>query len=128
MARIFLGQMEEEKSPTRAEKPCKTADLVVHVTNRAVSPKTMGATVQEPAVFIRKKTALRKVMASFGHTSQHESSNHRDLRDHLNNQLHNWDLRERLNDHRLHRDANQGRGDVHDGTNPDPVNQQIHEL
>ena len=68
------------------------------------------------------------MVASSGHTSHHESSNHRDLRDHLNNQLHNWDLRERLNDRRFHRDANQGRGDVHDGANPDPVNQQIHEL
>ena len=70
-----------------------------------------------------ENTAPREVVASSGHISHHESSNHRDLRDHLNNQLHNRDLRERLNDRRFHRDANQGLGDVHDGANPDPMNQ-----
>ena len=33
-----------------------------------------------------------------------------------------------LNDRRGHRDADQGRGDVHNGGNPDPVNHQIHKL
>ena len=51
-----------------------------------------------------------------------------ELRDHLNNQLHNRDLRERLNDCRFHCDANQGRGNVHDGADLDLVNHQIHEL
>ena len=63
-----------------------------------------------------------------GWVSHQESHNHLDLLDHLNNQLHNRDLRERLNNCRLHRDANQGRGNVHDGVNPNPVNHQIHEL
>ena len=36
-----------------------------------------------------ENTAPRKVVASSGHTSHHKSSNHRDLRDHLNNQLYN---------------------------------------
>ena len=68
------------------------------------------------------------MVASFSHTSRQESCNHHDLRDRLNNQLHNRDLRERLNDRRFHRDANQGRGNIHDSSNLDPVNQQIHEL
>ena len=68
------------------------------------------------------------MVLSFGHTSHQESHNHCDLRDYLNNQLHNRDLREILNDRRFHRDANQGWGDVHDGANPYPMNQQIHEL
>ena len=46
--------MKEEKSPTRAEQPRKTVDLVVHATNGEVSPETMGAAVQEPTVLIWK--------------------------------------------------------------------------
>ena len=46
--------MEEEKSPTRAKQLCKTADLVVHATNGVVSPKTMGAAIQEPTVLVWK--------------------------------------------------------------------------
>ena len=54
MARIFFGQMEEEKSPTKAKQPHKTANLAVHATNGAVSPETIGAAVQEPVVLVRK--------------------------------------------------------------------------
>ena len=68
------------------------------------------------------------MVASSRRASHAESHNHRDLRDHLNNQLRNQDLRNRLNDRRGRGDPNQGRGDEHNGGNLNPVNHQIHEL
>ncbi|KAL5552836.1 hypothetical protein UlMin_040237 [Ulmus minor] len=76
----------------------------------------------------RENTVPREVVASSGRASHAESRNHRDLRDHLNNQLRNQDLRDRLNDRRGRGDPNQGRGDEHNGGNLNPVNHQIHEL
>ncbi|KAL5556087.1 hypothetical protein UlMin_038323 [Ulmus minor] len=76
----------------------------------------------------RENTVPREVVASSGRASHAESRNHRDLRDHLNNQLRNQDLRDKLNDRRRRGDPNQGRGDEHNGGNLNPVNHQIHEL
>ncbi|KAL5537549.1 hypothetical protein UlMin_045506 [Ulmus minor] len=76
----------------------------------------------------RENTAPREVVASSGRASHAEIRNHRDLHDHLNNQLRNQDLRDRLNDRRSCGDPNQGRGEEHNGGNLNPVNHQIHEL
>ena len=50
MARIFLEQMEEEKSPTRVEQLCKTADLAVLTTDGIANPEIMKAADQESVI------------------------------------------------------------------------------
>ena len=46
--------MEEEKSPTRVEQLCKTADLVVLKTDGVANPEITKATDREPTVNIVK--------------------------------------------------------------------------
>ena len=54
MARIFLDQIEEEKSPTRAEQLCKTADLAVLTTDGVANPEITKVADRESAVNIVK--------------------------------------------------------------------------
>ena len=50
MAQIFLGQMEGDKSPTKAEQLHKTADLVIFITDGVANPEIKKAADQESAV------------------------------------------------------------------------------
>ena len=50
MVRIFLGRMEEEKSPTRTEQIRKTIDLVVLTTDGVSNPEITKAVDRELAV------------------------------------------------------------------------------
>ena len=54
MARIFIGQMEEEKITTKAEQLCKIANLAVLEIDGVASPEITKAADREPVVNIVK--------------------------------------------------------------------------
>ena len=74
--------MDEEKSSTKAEQPCKIVGQLLPAIIEAINPETIKFVDQGVAVNVLKNTVTREVVASSRCISRQEICNHRD---HLNN-------------------------------------------